>query len=85
MNNNEYSNLWHFIETYLPNYSSRDDVLRSDILYRYLTNDDVDEEDKKWIAKEFKNDFNAIKQECIRLDLKFLSESLETYYSQNLR
>jgi len=27
---------WAFIEQYLPDYSSRDDVLHSDILTRYL-------------------------------------------------
>ena len=82
MNNNAYTNIWRFIETYLPNYSSRDDVLTNDILYRYLDNDTVHEDDKKWISQEFKNDINAIKQECIRLELKLLSESITTYYNQ---
>ena len=62
---NKYSDLWSFIATNLPNYSSRDDVLRSDILFRFLNNEDVDESDKQW-----------------RFDLKFLSESLESYYSR---
>lgn len=79
---NKYSDLWSFIATNLPDYSSRDDVLRSDILFRFLNNEDVDESDKQWIKQEFGNDINLIKQECFRFDLKFLSESLESYYSR---
>ena len=48
MNNIENSDsphniLWHFIEEYLPNYSSRDDVLLDDILTRFIEDDGVDE------------------------------------------
>ncbi|MBR0502147.1 MAG: hypothetical protein IJJ77_02770 [Paludibacteraceae bacterium] len=48
MNNIENSDsphniLWQFIEEYLPNYSSRDDVLLDDILTRFIEDDGVDE------------------------------------------
>lgn len=33
---------WSFIETYLPDYSRRDDVLMSDILARFLDNEEID-------------------------------------------
>lgn len=82
MDYTSYSNLWSFIEDYLPNYYSRNDVLRSDILFRYINNEDVSESDVKWIRKEFGTDLNAIKQESIRLEKKFVYESLDNFYKQ---
>ncbi len=35
---------WSFIETYLPDYSKWDDVLMSDILARFLDNEEIAEE-----------------------------------------
>lgn len=85
MDKSLYSNLWDFIEMYLPNYYTRDEVLRSDILYRFLDNEDVNDEDKKWIYEDFNNNIVAIKQECKDLEMQFLSESLENYYSQLIK
>lgn len=39
MNYQSYSDLWGFIEEYLPNYYKRNDVLRSDILFRYINDE----------------------------------------------
>ena len=74
MDKSLYSNLWDFIEMYLPNYYTRDDVLRSDILYRFLDNEDVNVEDKKWIDENFNNNIVAIKQECKRLEMQVFPE-----------
>lgn len=38
-------NYWDFVMRYLPDYSSRDDVLKSDIFTRYLTGEPVLEDD----------------------------------------
>lgn len=73
--------MWRFIEEYLPNYSSRDDVLRDDILFRFVDGDDVSEEDLKWIEDEFKNDKNLVKEELVRLESRFMVESLKAYWS----
>ncbi len=73
--------MWRFIEEYLPNYSSRDDVLRDDILFSFVDDDDVSKEDLKWIEDEFKNDKNLAKEEIIRLESRFLMESLKAYWS----
>jgi len=83
MNNNLYSIIWNFIEEYLPNYYSRDDVLRSDILFRYIDSDDVCITDKEWILSEFGDNRDAIKQECLRLDKQFLSEALDNFYKHH--
>lgn len=84
MDYTNYSNIWGFIGEYLPNYHSRDDVLKSDILFRFIDGDEVIEEDRKWIKEEFGNDINAIKQECIRLDKIFVSEALDNFYEHLL-
>lgn len=39
------SNYWDFIMDYLPYYSSDNRVLKSDILFRFLDNDEIAEED----------------------------------------
>ena len=73
--------MWRFIEEYLPNYSSRDDVLRDDILFRFVDGDGVGKEDLKWIEDEFKNDKNLVKEELIRLESRFMVEALKAYWS----
>lgn len=87
MNNTEATNnytgyFWRFIEKYLPNYSSRDDVLRDDILFRFITNDEVCEEDLAWIANDFNSDKKLVKEELVRLETKFAEEALGAYYNQ---
>jgi len=72
--------MWRFIETNLPNYYTRDDVLRSDILLRFIENDDVWGEDLKWIEEEFKSDIHLVKKELVRLETRFITESLRSYY-----
>ena len=44
---------WRFVEEWHPKYCSDDRVLVCDILFRYLEKEDVNEDDKRWIAKEF--------------------------------
>ena len=87
MNNTEATNNYtgyfcRFIEKYLPNYSSRDDVLCDDILFRFITNDEVSEEDLAWIASDFNSDKKLVKDEHIRLETNFAEEALAAYYGQ---
>ena len=42
---------WSFIEQYLPDYYSRDDVLHSDILTRYLEGEGFGEWHLPWISE----------------------------------
>jgi hypothetical protein len=68
---------WPFIEQYLPDYSSRDDVLHSDILTRYLDGEEVSEEDLPWIAQlGTRADVVA---ELMALDSYLLQKSLAAY------
>ena len=78
-----YHSLWIFIETYLPNYSSRDDVLWDDILTRFLEDDEVCESDMRIIEEEFNGDKKQIKEELALLETKFAQEALMEYY-QNI-
>ena len=80
---NSYLSTWHFIEDYLPNYSSRDDILRNDILFRYIDGDYVSEEDMQWIQAEFNGDKKLVKEELVRLEKGFFEESLKAYYKQH--
>lgn len=73
----EYNSVWSFIEKHLPNYYQRDDVLKSDILFRFINGDDVDDEDKVWIRQDYNNDINLITQDCILLEYRLFQESLE--------
>ena len=56
-------------------------MLVCDILFRYLEKEDVDEDDKRWIAKEF-NSREEIVRELKRLEKGLFSESLDIYYEQ---
>lgn len=78
-----YHSLWIFIETYLPNYSSRDDVLWNDILSRFLEDDEVCESDMRIIEEVFNGDKKQIKEELALLETKFAQEALMEYY-QNI-
>jgi hypothetical protein len=77
---NMHNMFWRFIESYLPNYSSRDDVLWDDILTRFLEDDDVCEEDMAWISKEFNCDKKLVKEELIRMETCFAQEALVAFY-----
>ena len=85
MNNTKYTNnyangFWRFIEEYLPNYYSRDDIL-----LRFVEDEDVYEKDLVWIADEFDSNKKLIVEEIIRLETKFAEEALGAYYEQQQR
>lgn len=80
MQQQEYSNLWNFICAYLPNYYSRDDVLRSDILRRYIDDEYVAESDLQWIDEYYGSDRNTVTKALLELEKGFVSEALENYY-----
>ena len=72
---------WRFIEEWHPKYWSDDRVLLCDILFRYLEKQDVDEDDKEWIAREF-NSSEEIVRELKQLEKDLFSESLDNYYEK---
>lgn len=77
-----YRGLWSFIEAYLPNYSHRDDVLWTDILLRFLTDEDVGKDDLERIECEFQSDKSLVKTELIKLEAQFAKEALEEFYGR---
>lgn len=85
MNIDVYSDLWGFFGEYLPDYYSRDDVLRSDILFRFIEGEEVWKSDLDWIKEEYNNDAKAVVQECIRLEKKFFDEAIENFYDQLIK
>ena len=74
---------WSFIEAYLPNYSRRDDVLMSDILARFLDNEEIAEEDAEMIASVYGNNKDLVRQELLRLDKGLMAEAMEAYFAQS--
>lgn len=74
---------WPFIERYLPDYYSNEDVLVSDILLRYLTGEEVSKSDQMWIHAEF-NDKAEILAELIKIDTALFSRSLSAYYQEHI-
>lgn len=78
------TNYWTFIENYLPNYSSRGDVLWSDILMRYIDNEEVAKEDLKRIKEEIGLNKQTVVQELKRIDQLLFAESLNAYFAQHL-
>lgn len=85
MNKSAYANLWSFFNEYLPGYYSRNDVLKSDILFRFLEGDEISENDLAWIQEEYGGDLQRVRQECQRLDTLFFTESLQAFYDQLIR
>lgn len=86
MNNTEnsssyYDHFWHFVENNLPDYHHRDDVLADDILFRYLDGDDVDVDDLEWIARDFGNDREKVRQYLVDQESRFAREALEAYFT----
>ena len=49
---------------------------------RFYCGEDVDETDKDWIKKEFGNNRSIIRQENLKLEIKFVSEALLSFYEQ---
>lgn len=80
MSNETYRSFWEFIAEWLPEYSSRDDVLESDILTRYVCNEEVWEEDLKWINQYYGGDKQLVVKQLINLETKFTKEALEAFY-----
>lgn len=79
-NSKLHNGFWRFIEKYLPNYCSRDDILLDDILTRFIEDDDVEEQDMIWIAEEFNCDKNIVKKKLAQLETRFAQEALSMYY-----
>ena len=80
-----YRGFWEFIEEHLPGYSWRNDVLESDILCRYVSDEDVWEEDMKWINQYYGGDKQKVAQVLIELEAKFAIEALDAYYEEVLK
>lgn len=64
---------WHIIECFLPGYYHRGEVLRSDILQRYVDDEEVCEEDLEWLPKSKE----VALKELNKLDQELLEESLD--------
>lgn len=69
------NNYWHFIGKHLPGYSSNNNVLRSDILSRFILDEEVKEEDYDWLPKT-KEEAQMMLEE---IDLELYNEAVRAY------
>ena len=65
---------------YLPYYHQRDDVLLSDILSRYIDDEEVCESDLKMIELEYGSEKQAVKEALFRLDTRLIIEAMRVMY-----
>lgn len=66
-------NYWDVIAEHLPDYYRRDDVLKSDILTRYVNDEEVYEKDLEWLpdSKE------EARKQLEELDVRLYNEAIE--------
>ena len=71
---------WDTVAEYLPHYHTRNDVLLSDILVRYIDDEEVCESDLKMIESEYGTDKQAVKEALFRLDSRLIIEAMRVMY-----
>lgn len=71
--NKECWDKWDIIGCFLPDYYHRNEVLRSDILQRYVDDEEVCEEDLEWLPKSKE----VALKELNELDQELLEEALD--------
>ncbi|MBR5147671.1 MAG: hypothetical protein IKV15_00520 [Bacteroidaceae bacterium] len=76
---NKYS-YWDTVMEYLPNYHNRSDVLLSDILARYIDDEEVDDGDLKMIETNYGSEKQAVKQALFELDSRLIVEAMKVLY-----
>ena len=67
---------WHIIGCFLPDYYHRNEVLRSDILQRYVDDEEVCKKDLEWLPKSKEE----AQKELYKLDQELLEESLNVLF-----
>ena len=72
------ANYWDFIMEYLPGYYWDDNVLWSDILFRYIHGEGVSEEDVEYIESNFETMDDVI-AEANFVDSRLLGEAVQAY------
>ena len=82
MNHKFYSYFWGFISEYLPNYSSRNEVLRSDILRRFLDDDALCYDDFLMIHDEYEGSKENVRNALVELESALAQEALRAYYDE---
>lgn len=68
---------WDIVSEWLPNYSSRNDVLRSDILTRYTEGEEVSDDDLEWLPR----DIEQARDELDKLDDALFNEAVNAMIS----
>ncbi len=73
------SDMWTFIEKYLPDYYHRDDILHYDIYSRFIDHEDLAEGDAEWIYADFGSDREKVKEVIEQMEKDFACEALASW------
>ena len=71
---------WSTISEFLPNYYFRDDVLLSDILARYIDDEEIFESDLEMINSVYGGDKQKVKEALFKLDARLIVEAMKELY-----
>lgn len=82
MDHKFYSDFWGFVAEYLLNYTSRNEVLRSDILRRFLDDEALCYDDFLMIYDEYGGNKENVKNALVELEASLAREALEAYYDE---
>ncbi len=70
---------WGFVGDNLPNYYSRDDVLLSDILAKYVDGELEDKDDLAMIKRDYSNDMQTVQSNLRELDARLYTEAYHAF------
>jgi hypothetical protein len=73
------SDVWPFIEKFLPDYYHRDDILHYDIYSRFIDHEDLAEGDAEWIYADFGSDREKVEEAVSQMEKEFAYEALESW------
>ena len=73
------SDVWPFIEKFLPDYYHRDDILHYDIYSRFLDHEDLAEGDAEWIYVDFGSDRKKVEETINQMEKEFAYEALASW------
>lgn len=78
---------WDFIAKYLPDYTSNEDVAESDLLWRYIDNEEMYQHDIERLEKSYPTKKTML-NEIAKIETKLFKEAMEEYiktYAQTNR
>jgi hypothetical protein len=77
----QYRSVMDFIERFLPDYYTNPQVLETDLLWRYIGDEELSPEDEKLYKEQFPDKKKAL-SELIEVESEILRECVEAFYNK---